>query len=72
MPLNRERCMEAEGAWAGGLQGRLELPLHRPVGLGSQAEAPLWLLWFFTPLPSTATSYYCPKVTKCSPGIKYY
>lgn len=32
-------------------------------GWGARLRPPLWLLWFFAAPPSTATSYYCPKVT---------
>lgn len=59
--------------WAEGLQGRLELPLHRPVGLGSQAEAPslasvvLCCLSLDSHFLLLSQSH-----SKCSPGIKYY
>lgn len=74
MPRNQERCMEAKGALGrGGCKARWELPPHRPVGLGSQAQ-----------VPSLASAVLCgPSLNshfrllsqshcKCSPGIKYH
>lgn len=62
MPLNRE--MHGGGGCPG--QGGCKAGWSSHCigqGWGARLRPPLWLLWFCCPLPSTATSYYCPKVT---------
>lgn len=64
MPLNRERCMEAEAALGRGAARHAgSFRCTGWWGWGARPRPPLWFLWFSAAPALTATSDYCPKVT---------